>query len=202
MLRTPVITLALSFAACCPALALAATDPAETVTALHSVLIDNMKGGAKLGCSGRLQKLGPAVDLDFDLPFLAQRVLRRQWKDLSEAQRKQFVDRLRELVVGTYASQFAAYAGESFTTLDTQDLADGTKLVHAKLAAGKDNVSFDYVLHEVAGSWKIVNVVADGVSDLALRSSQYDKAYKAGGFEGLMSLLATQIAGNKGDCKS
>ena len=202
MLRTPVITLALTLAACFPPIALAANDPADTVTALHGVLIDNLKSGTKLGCSGRLQRLGPAVDLDFDLPFLAQRVLRRQWKDLSGEQRKQFVDRFRELVVGTYASQFAAYAGERFTTLDTQDLADGTKLVHASLATGKDNVSFDYVLHDVAGTWKIVNVVADGVSDLALRSSQYDKAYKAGGFDGLMSLLATQIAGNKDDCKS
>ncbi|GAC1632794.1 MAG: hypothetical protein NVS9B10_27630 [Nevskia sp.] len=197
MLRTLVISLAVSFVS----IAAAAPAPGEAITAFHGVLIDNMKGGDKLGCGGRIQKLSPAVDTDFDLPFLAQRVLRRQWKELTPEQRKQFQDTFRELVVGTYASQFREYAGESFTTLDTQDLADGSKLVHAKLLTGdRQTVSFDYVLHEADGGWRIVNVVADGVSDLALRSTQYDKAYKAGGFDGLMKLLNTQIKGNKNDC--
>lgn len=196
MMRTLVISLVFFLAG----VAQAASVPGAAVTAFHDVLIANMKNGEKLGCSGRIQTLAPAVDADFDLPYLAQRVLRRQWKDLTEDQRKQFIDTFRELVVGTYASQFARYGGESFTTLDTQDLADGTRLVHAKLSLPRgEPVSFDYVLHD-SGGWQIVNVVADGVSDLALRSTQYDRAFKAGGFDGLMKLLQTQIKGNKNDC--
>ena len=197
MLRTLVITAALSLAS----ITADAATPADAVTGLHGVLIDNMKGGDKLGCTGRIAKLSPAVDADFDLPFLAQRVLRRQWKDLSAEQKKQFIDTFRELVIGTYASQFRKFGGESFTTLDTQDLADGTKLVHARLLTGdRQTVTFDYVLHNADGGWRIINVVADGVSDLALRATQYDKAFKAGGFDGLMKLLNTQIKGNRGDC--
>jgi len=197
MLRTLVI----SFTCAVFSAAAGAATPADTVTALHAVLAENMKNGPKLGCSGRIGKLAPAVDADFDLPFLAQRVIRRQWKDLPEDQRKKFLETFRELVIGTYAAQFKKYNGESFTTLETQDLADGTKLVHAKLDIGKNEfVSFDYVMHEVDGNWRIVNVVADGVSDLALRSTQYDRAFKAGGFDGLMKLLNAQIQGNKDDC--
>lgn len=197
MLRPLVISLALALAP----LAAFAAAPADTVTAFHGTLVDNMKAGAKLGCAGRTDKLAPALDADFDLPYLSERVLRRQWKDLGADQRKLFADTFRELVIGTYAAQFASYDGEAFTTLDTQELADGSRLVHAKLATGdKHMVNFDYVLHEVGGSWKIVNVVADGVSDMALRSTQYDRAYKAGGFDGLMKLLKSQIQANKKDC--
>ncbi|MBX9929919.1 MAG: ABC transporter substrate-binding protein, partial [Gemmatimonadaceae bacterium] len=34
-------------------------------------------------------------------------------------------------------------------------------------------VTLDYVLHDTAGEWRIINVIAEGVSDLALRSTQY-----------------------------
>lgn len=198
MLRSLVIFLLV----CTPLAAFADDSPAATVTAFHDVLIDNMKNGAKLGCSGRIAQLSPAVDKDFDLPFLAQRVLRRQWKDLSPDQRKAFLDTFRTLVIGTYADQFSSFGGESFTTLETQALADGTQLVHAMLKTGsRDTVRFDYVLHQTDGRWRIVNVVADGVSDLALRSTQYEGAFKAGGFDGLMMLLNKQIQGNKSHCR-
>lgn len=182
----------------------ATTTPAETVTSFHAVLIDNMKAGATLKCSGRAEKVGAAVDADFDLPFLAQRVLRRQWKDLSEEQRAQFIATFRELVLATYASQFAKFGGEKFETRETKDLADGTRLVNAKLTPGSGApVNFDYVLREVPESgkgWRIINVVADGVSDLAIRASQYDKIYKASGFDGLIKQIKQQTEANKAGC--
>lgn len=181
--------------------AFAAGTPADTITSFHEVLIDNMKNGATLKCSGRSEKIGAAVDAGFDLPFLAQRVLRRQWKDLSEEQRTTFTATFRELVLITYANQFARFGGEKFETLTTKELADGTRLVNAKLTPGRGApVNFDYVLREGNGTWRIVNVVADGVSDLALRSSQYDKIYKAGGYDGLIAQIKLQIEANRKGC--
>lgn len=181
--------------------ALAAGTPADTITAFHGVLIDNMKNGAALKCSGRTEKMAGAVDTGFDLPYLAQRVLRRQWKDLSEEQRTRFIATFRELVLATYASQFAKFGGESFETLSTKELGDGTRLVNAKLTPGHGApVNFDYVLRDANGSWRIVNVVADGVSDLAIRASQYDKIYKASGYDGLIAQIKTQIEANRKGC--
>lgn len=180
---------------------LAAGAPADTITAFHGVLIDNMKNGTALKCGGRIEKVAAAVDEDFDLPYLAQRVLRRQWKDLNEEQRSKFVATFRELVLATYASQFAKFGGERFDTLLTKDLADGTRLVNARLTPGSGApVNFDYVLRDSNGSWRIVNVVADGVSDLAIRASQYDKIYKAGGFDGLISQIKLQVDANRKSC--
>jgi len=181
--------------------ALAAGTPADTITTFHGVLIDNMKNGAALKCSGRTEKMAAAVDNGFDLPYLAQRVLRRQWKDLSEEQRTRFIATFRELVLATYASQFAKFAGESFETLSTRELGDGTRLVNAKLTPGNGaQVNFDYVLRDANGGWRIVNVVADGVSDLAIRASQYDKIYKASGYDGLIAQIKLQIEANRKGC--
>lgn len=178
-----------------------AGEPADTVTTLHATLLDNMKAGESLGCKGRSARLAPVVDSGFDLPFLASRVMRRHWKTLSAAQQTQFTAAFGELVLATYTNQFAAFGGERFETLATKPLADGSRQVNAKLIPGSGNpVNFDYVLREVDGRWKIVNVVADGVSDLAIRASQYDKAFKALGFDGLIQQIEAQTAANRSGC--
>jgi len=200
MLKKLVLSAGLAVAAI-SAPAYAAEAAADGVNALHAVLLDNMRNSAKLACAGRIRQLNPAVDRHFDLDYLSQRALRRQWSALTTEQRKQFTELFRELVISSYASNFSGYDGETFTTLDTQDLPDGSRLVHTKLTPGSGApVALDYVLRQSGADWRIVNVVADGVSDLALRATQYDKAFKSGGFDAIISLLQSQIAGSKAHC--
>ena len=181
--------------------ALASPAPGDVVSGFHEVLIGNMKQGATLGCSGRSSRIAAAVDGSFDLPYLASRVMRRQWKTLTPEQQTRFTTTFRDLVLATYTSQFAKFGGEKFETLATRELADGTRQVNAKLTPGSGNpVNFDYVLHDVGGQWRIVNVVADGVSDLAIRASQYDKAFKSVGFDGLLKQIESQTAANRTGC--
>jgi phospholipid transport system substrate-binding protein len=171
----------------------AAGSAADTVTTFHRILLDTMRDGASLGCSGRAQRLTPAIDTAFDLPALSALALRRRWSTLDDAQRQAFTASFRKLAIATYASRFATFSGERFETRDTVKQADGTELVHARLYPSKsDPVSFDYVLHDNSGQWKIINVIADGVSDLALRSTQYEQIMRQRGYDGLMLELKTQ----------
>lgn len=73
--------------------------------------------------------------------------------------------------------------------------------MHAKLKPGSgDTVSFDYVLRPNGGKWRIINIVADGVSDLALRSTQYAKLYEEKGFDGLLAWIQEQTRKARADC--
>jgi len=183
----------------------AAPKAADVVTSLHAVLLDNMKHGETLGCNGRMKTVAVAIDADFDLAFISQRVLRKHWDEISADQRAQFMEAFRKLVLSTYASQFKKFGGESFTTLDAQVVPSGESLVHARLTTGNgSNISFDYVLHSVSGangsSWRVINVIADGVSDLATRSTQYDQIYKDRGFDGLLAWIRDQDKKILADC--
>ncbi len=57
-----------------------------------------------------------------------------------------------------------------------------------------DNVSLDYLLHETAGKWRVVNVIANGVSDLSLKRADYGAVVKAQGLESLVAKLEAQIS--------
>lgn len=59
---------------------------------------------------------------------------------------------------------------------------------------GDEAVQLDYVLQEEAGRWRIVNVVANGVSDLSLKRADYGSIMKKQGFDLLVEKLEAQVA--------
>ncbi len=179
----------------------AAATPADQVQTFHAALLSSMKGGKTMACPARLDLLGTAIDHTFDLSFIAQKVLRRHWDEISEAQRTAFVSTFRELVISTYAQNFAEYGGETFTAPTAVDGTGPYRSVKALLKPGQgDAVTFEYQLHSGPDGWRIVNIIADGVSDLATRIPQYDRAIQDKGFDGLLKQLKEQTAKNKAGC--
>ena len=178
-----------------------AATPADVVNNLHNALVNNMKHGKEYGCDGRVKHLQPVVDASFDVPLIAQTVMRKHWSELSEAQRSQLIAAFRETTVLTYASQFNSFNGEVFSTQETQAMPNGDQLVHARLQPnGGDSVAFDYILRGKGDDYRIINVVADGVSDLALRSTQYTRLFEQKGFDGLVGWLSEQNKKMRANC--
>jgi phospholipid transport system substrate-binding protein len=179
-----------------------AAAPADVVNGLHEALLGNMKHAKEYGCEGRIKHLQPVVDSSFDVPLIAQTVMRKHWGELGEAQRTQLVATFRETTLMTYASQFNSFSGEVFSTQETQPMPNRDQLVHARLQPnGGDSVAFDYILRQAKdGNYRIINVVADGVSDLALRSTQYTRLFEQKGFDGLVGWLAEQNKKMRANC--
>jgi phospholipid transport system substrate-binding protein len=53
-------------------------------------------------------------------------------------------------------------------------------------------VSLEYLLQRAGTDWRIINIVADGVSDLALKRAEYQRLFGSGGIEGLIAELEQQ----------
>lgn len=179
----------------------AAPSAEAVVTALHTTLIDAMARSAKLGCEGRLKLLQPSVDQTFDLPFVAERALRRHWKTLDSSQQQAFTAALRRSFSTTYATEFSSPGSIEFATGKSEILGNGDALVHTSLTPkGSNAITLDYVLKPHGSEWRVVNVLADGVSDLALRATQYDGLMKSQGFDALMTRLEQQTQTLKARC--
>ncbi|MGE0386709.1 MAG: ABC transporter substrate-binding protein [Gammaproteobacteria bacterium] len=182
-------------------LALAAAAPAHagdgavaTVETLHAALLDIMKGGGKLGFTGRSDRIAPVVGHSFDFPTIARFVVGREWGKLSSEQQSRFLSTFEQLSTATYAGRFDSFDGERFRTVGTEPQKRGYELVKTELIdSDGDAVSLSYLLHESAGDWKIVNVIADGVSDLSLKRADYASIMKAGGFDALIDKIKVQI---------
>ena len=171
-----------------------AQAPAATVEALHGTLREIMEHATTLGYSGRRDRVAPVVAATFDLPFIARLVLGRYWTDLGESQRGDMVAIFTRLTVATYATRFDGYDGERFVTLRVQESSKGRRVVRTELQKSSgEAVNLDYVLHQIEGDWRIVNVVANGVSDLSLKRTEYVSIMDGEGFAGLLTKLNQQV---------
>ena len=174
----------------------------QTVDKLNATLIEAMKNSRQLGYKGRYAKLDPVVKETHDFPTIAQIALGSHWKTLSDEQKKMFIDKLTELSIATYAAQFNDYAGEDFKFASEQGMKFNRVTLRYELTAPKEKpVVFEYVMGQSNGQWTIINIVVDGISDLALKKAQYTSIIEREGFDNLLNKLnqkITDYANNNG----
>ncbi len=166
----------------------------QTVDKLNAVLLDVMKHAKELGYQGRYQKLEPVVKETHEFDAIAQIALGNHWKNLDQEQKKTFVQKLGDLSVATYAAQFNDYGGEQFKYDSEQAMKANRVLLRYELVApGEKPVKFEYILNQSGGQWAIINIIVDGISDLALKKAQYTSVIDREGFESLLNKLNQKI---------
>lgn len=157
-------------------------------------LIDVMKNGNKLGFSGRYDKLKDPVTNSHDLAKIARIVVGKEWEKLTEPQQQQLVDVFSRLSIASYAHNFKDYDGESFSFDTEEETTRGGVVIHSHLNIPNDKpVKFDYMLKEKGESWRIINIIANGVSDLALKRSEYTTILQREGFDALIAKINEKI---------
>lgn len=170
------------------------TDPTKTIKSLHSSLLEAMRGGDKLGFQGRYKLLTPIIESSHDLDFIAKTILGREWAKLSGEQKEILISHFHKLSISTYSGWFKEYNGEQFKYIEQKEMPRDYVLVRSQLIRSNgDTVSFDYLLRQEKKDWKIINILADGVSDLALRRVEYRSILKQKGFKVFIDMLKKKI---------
>lgn len=172
----------------------ASSNPGQVVTSFHDALLGVMKEAKTLGIKGRYDKLKPSIERSFQLPLMIQVAASSYWPQASPDQVEKLVDAFTRLSVSTYASQFDGYAGEKFETGDALPGPQNTTLVKSRIVkTGGSTVDITYVMRQAKGDWRIVDVLVDkGISELAVKRSEYRGVLRDGGIDALIRTLNTK----------
>ena len=166
----------------------------QVVEGFQDSLIETMKQGKELGFQGRYDKLDVAVRQSHDLPKIARIVVGKQWKELTSEQQAKLEAVFSQLSISAYAHNFKDYSGESFSFISEEETGRGGIVVHTNLLIpGEKDVKFDYMMKKKDDSWQIINIIADGVSDLALKRSDYTSVLNREGFDALIAKINEKI---------
>lgn len=169
--------------------------PVDVVERLHAGLVElAAEAGEDMPLEQRIERLAPVIEATHALDYIAELTIRRAWSGLSTAERERFVAAFERLSVATYASRFAGLDGDPFRVLEAGEPERGRARVRAEIdPPDGDPVPLDYVLAERDGRWRIINIVADGVSDLALKRAEYTRILDDGGIDALVAELRAQV---------
>ena len=154
--------------------------------------------GEQLGFQGRYNRLQPVIVQTHDFAFIARLVLGADGAKMTPDQQDRFIKAFTQLGVSTYAKEFNSYSGEHFDAGGAQN-AGSTTVVNSTLVipGSRSGQNSSYQMHRVGNTWMIVgNIIADGVSDLALKRTQYRELLRQKGFSGLIAWITDQSQKN------
>lgn len=120
-----------------------------------------------------------------DYEEMAKRSLGLHWLDLTDQERREFVDLFVQLLRDSFAGKIEAYADEQVLYLSEQregDLAE----VRTKLAGAKTDTHLDFRLAERGDGWVAYDVVIDGASIVHNYRAQFASIIRRTSYEGLV----------------
>lgn len=198
MLRTLFFTVVIVIGglSCVAADAIEQAPAKQLIDRLHNALLDVMHRAPELGYAGRFDALSPVIDDIFDFPTIARIVIGRHWKDLDQRQQRHFLEVFAKLSTANYAARFDGFNGETFNFLAAEPQNRDYLLIKTELVKSDGgNVPLSYVVHPATeGNWMIVNVIADGVSDLSVKRADYTSVLRKEGFDSLVEKLNAKIS--------
>jgi phospholipid transport system substrate-binding protein len=130
-----------------------------------------------------------------DWHSMAQWVVgRHAWQRASEADRKQFANEFKDLLIRTYASTLRAYNNQTIEYLPIRGGFAGKDRVQVSSRIkepGRESIRVNYRLVNKGNAWRVYDITIEGVSLLKGFQSQFAEEAQRGGLKPLIKRLHT-----------
>ncbi len=164
----------------------------KTERKIRRILAVKTKKGTKKHRAKKLA-LKRVINRLFDFKELARQSLDEHWNEISESERKEFVDLLQKLIEKNYLMRISEHT--KYRAKFTHYECDGkTARVTVKVKSGKYEFEFQFVLYKTSkGKWAIFDMVIDDVSLIENYRSQFNKIIKKSGFKKLLTKMRKKL---------
>lgn len=131
----------------------------------------------------RREKFRMLLNDHFDLNWIGQFVLGRNWRRASPEQRETYLKLFEESIVFTYTNQFDNYSGQMFEVTGNGENGRYTvvKSMIVDPSGPQGNVLIDWRLIEDGGKLRIVDVVIEGISMGITQRNEYSSVIESNG---------------------
>jgi len=169
-----------------------AATPMETVeTGVNKVIAKLSEPGFKDQAKDvQISQLSDLINTIFDFEELSKRTLGREWKKMKAEQQNEFVQLFRKLLQGVYADRLLAYSDQKILFDKETELKKGRAEVQSYLQTSDGKkIPLFYRLTDKSGSWKVYDVIIEGVSMVKNYRTQFREILAKDSPEKLLEIL-------------
>ena len=143
----------------------------------------------------QIEIIGTEIDKVFDFKEMSRRTLGRNWKKMSAEQRTEFVSLFKKLLQGVYADRLLAYSDQKVLFDKEIMLKKGRAEVQSYLQTSDGTkIPLFYRLTDKSGSWKVYDIIIEGVSMVKNYRTQFKQILSKGSPEKLLEVLRKKTA--------
>jgi phospholipid transport system substrate-binding protein len=183
---------AMAFAAVALAQALA---PDQLVQKITDDVLAAIKSDKELAAGDKQKALKVAEEkvlpyIDFEQA--TRLAVGRAWSQASPEQKKRLVGEFRNMLVRTYSNAIQAYQGQTLKVLPARGKQDpeDTTVRTQFIRAGGQPLPIEFHMRQADKTWKVYDIVVEGVSLVITYRSEFDAVVKQEGIDGLIKRLA------------
>ena len=116
----------------------------------------------------------------------------RAWSQATPEQKKRLVAEFRAMLVRTYSNAVQAYQGQTLKVLPARGKQDpeDTTVRTQYVRAGGQPLPIEFHMRQTEKTWKVYDIVVEGVSLVMTYRSEFDAVVKQEGIDGLIKRLA------------
>jgi phospholipid transport system substrate-binding protein len=146
------------------------------------------------------QRFRVLIDEGFDIPTIGKFVIGRYWRRANAAERQAFLTTFRDMMVYRFLPVFGEYSGERLKIGQVRPFSTGSNIsnVSSELVRSQgEPVTVDWRVLHANGGYKIVDIIAVGVSIAVTLRSEYTSVLKNNGGDvgALTRVLRKKIGG-------
>ena len=171
-------------------------DAVESAVVRFMAIVQNGRPDAAIGAdrSGEIRQI---VREMFDFDEISRRALARHWQTLQHEEQAEFVTLFRDLLERAYLTQMEGAGVEKITFLSEAMEPGGSAIVRSKVTMRRGSETpLDYRMHVRDGSWRIYDVVVQGLSFIASYRTQFDRVIRAESYGSLRERLQKKATEN------
>ena len=131
-----------------------------------------------------------------DLQSMGKLILGKHWKTASDEQRTQFIEQFKSMLVRTYAKSVADFGHAKVKVFPPKGEQKGKRhRVKSYLDIGSGTpLQVDYVFRRKGGSWKVFDLVVDGLSLIKNFRTSFSQEISETSLDALIARLASTNA--------
>lgn len=136
---------------------------------------------------------------NFNFPRVSRLVLGKNWTRATSEQKTAFQAEFRTLLLRTYATALSKYKNQTIEYLPLR-MVDGAKTASVKtkiLQDGGQPIAVNYALAREGETWKVYDIVIEGVSLVTNYRGQFSQEVRQNGLDSLIKKLADKNAAAK-----
>jgi phospholipid transport system substrate-binding protein len=186
----------------------ASEDPQRLVADTINELIDRLKESSDAihkdsSIAYRISDELVAPHIDF--PRVTRLVIGKHWQTASEPQRQALIGEIQSLLIRSYVTAMTSYADQIVAKKDRINYLPSRYKSGDRKASVRANITLDsgqavevqYQLYNGDGTWRIYDIVIEGVSLAITYRTSFGEQIKRDGIDGLIAQLAER--NRKGD---
>ena len=160
-----------------------------TIDQVLEIIADqNLKSNPVL----KREKLRQVIGLRFNYKQMVMRSLAKNYKDRSDAERKEFTSLFKKLLENSYASKIENYKDEKINYVD-EKVKGKYAMVRTQIVRKDGVVDVDYKMLKDGDQWLVYDFVIEGVSLIRNYKSQFSKIISTESYAALVSKLNKKV---------